>query len=265
MASKEEESGAGTVARVIRIMAALADHGGEIGVNQLAERVQLAPSTVHRLLGLLREEDIVDSNPDTRGYLVGPNFYRISSRVVASTPLPRLVRPYIDALAERFNETVLFGTYLKSKDAMSFAARADGHQALQYRIQLDEPLSLLWGSSGKSILAYLPPETIARVLRNAGRSPATGTEPPTLDELTEELAEIRAAGCAISDSEKLPGARGIAAPIFSGAGVVGCLILTSPRERLPHGSIEEISLAIIAATAELSLSLGAKEGTNRAS
>jgi DNA-binding IclR family transcriptional regulator len=259
MAVKDDENGAGTVARVIRVLATLADHGGEISVNQLAERVQLAPSTVHRLLGLLREEDIVESNPETRGYLVGPNFYRIASRVVESTPLPRLVRPYIEELAQRFNETVLFATYLKSKDAMSFAARADGHQALQYRIQMDEPLSLLWGSSGKVILAQLPSETVERVLKASGPSPATGTEPPTLAKLNEQLAAIRAAGWATSDSEKLPGARGIAAPVFSGRGVVGCLILTSPRERLPHGSIDEISRAIILATQELSRSLGATE------
>jgi DNA-binding IclR family transcriptional regulator len=68
---------------------------------------------------------------------------------------------------------------------------------------------------------------------------------------------IRNRGYAVSESEKLPGARGIAAPVFGLDGVIGCICLTSPKARMPHGSIEEIGRAIIAQARELSLALGA--------
>jgi DNA-binding IclR family transcriptional regulator len=237
-------------------MSVLADLDGEIGVNQLAEQVNLAPSTVHRLLKLLCDEGIAEWNPTTRGYSAGPGLYRIGARVVANMQLPQIVTPFVQRLAERYNETILFGLYLPTQRAMSFAARADGSQALQYRIEMNTPLPLLWGASGKVILAELPDDEIARIHAEGEASPAAGQDVPDLASLMTELHTIHAAGVAVTDSEKLPGARGVAAPVHGAHGVIGCLVLTSPGARLPHGRIDEIAASIVATADELSHTLG---------
>ncbi len=259
MAGRDDESqvgSTGTVARAVSVLAALADHGAEMGVNQLAETLSLPASTTHRLLKLLRNEDLVEWNPVTRRYGVGPGLYRISARVLESVSLPQLARSYLDRLAARFDETVLLGNYLERQRALSFAARADGQQALQYRINMHVPTSLLWGASGKAILAHLSDQVVAAVLAEEGPSPATGAPLPTLPELQNELDAIRVAGYARSANEKLPGACGIAAPVFGPRGVVGCIVLTAPQERLPREQEPEIIEAVRETARELSDVLG---------
>ncbi|CAG7619412.1 IclR family transcriptional regulator [Leucobacter soli] len=246
-----------TVVRTARLIEALADAEGEVGVNQLAERLGLAPSTVHRSLQLLCDEGFATWNPTTRVYSSGPSLYRIAARASQAFPMSAIITPSVEQLAARYNETVLFAMYLPKDRAMSFLVRSDGTQALQYRIDMHAPLSLLWGASGKAILAYLDHEEITGIYESEGMtSPAGGAELPQLTTLLEEMQRIRDAGVALSDSEKLPGARGIASPVFGAGGVVGALVLTSPLDRLPHGSVEEIATTIRSTAQRLSHALG---------
>ena len=251
------DAGTGTVSRAVQLLALLADAKGPVTVKQVADRLQLPPSTAHRLLQLLKKEDFVESHEESRQYGVGPAFYRVAARVLAGTSVPARAQPVVEAIARRFDETVLFGHYLPAEGALAFAARADGEQKLKYLIDMNRPLSLVWGASGKAILAYLPPERARALVASEGPSPATGAPAPQWSDIEPELAAIRQRGWAISESEKLPDARGIAAPVFTSAGVVGCLCLTSPKARMPHASTQAIGEHIAEHARALSHELGA--------
>src|SRR3546814_16357197 len=140
---------------------------------------------------------------------------------------------------------------------MNFGYRADGNQRLTYQNDLHRPLSLYWGASGKAILAFLPDDEIEQILRREGASPASGEKPPSLRARMAELREVRARGYAISEGQKLPGARGVAAPVFDAKGVFGCLCMTSPPEPMPHASIHALEMDTLATSDELSRFLGA--------
>jgi DNA-binding IclR family transcriptional regulator len=256
-ASGATDAGTGTVMRAVQLLTALADAQGPVTVKQVAERLQLPPSTAHRLLQLLKKEDFVESHEESRQYGIGPAFYRVAARVVSGTSVPVRAQPVVEAIARRFDETVLFGHYLPAEGALAFAARADGEQKLKYLIDMNRPLSLVWGASGKAILAYLPAERARALVAAEGPSPASGATAPSWEQIEPELAAIRARGWAISESEKLPDARGIAAPVFTSAGVVGCLCLTSPKARMPHASADAIGQHIAQHARALSHELGA--------
>jgi DNA-binding IclR family transcriptional regulator len=251
------EQNTGTVSRAVLLISTLADAGHPVTVKEVSDKMNLPPSTVHRLLQLMRAEGFVATIAGSRQYTIGTELYRVSARIVNETKIPKLAQGFIEALASQFDEAVLFGVYLPSRLALSFVARADGNQVLKYQIELQQPLSLLWGASGKAVLAFLPDEIVAKILASEGPSPTEGKQPPDLDELQQMLRVIRSRGYAVTEGEKLPGARGIAAPVFGPAGVIGCICLTSPKARMPHGSIEDISRSVATAARELSLALGA--------
>ena len=138
---------------------------------------------------------------------------------------------------------------------MSFVAKVEGSHALQYRINMHQRLPLLWGASGKSILAYLPDSTVNRILETGGPSPASQLEPPTSESLWEELEVVRANEYAASNGEKLPGARGVAAPVFGPKGVIGSLIVTGPYERMKTQEQRGLAAAVVASASELSATL----------
>ncbi|MDB5730971.1 MAG: hypothetical protein JWQ03_866 [Variovorax sp.] len=249
-------AGTGTVSRALALLTLLADAGGTVTVKHAGDIMQVPPSTAHRMLQLLRKEGFVDAGAGGQ-YGIGPQLYRVAARVLAGKSPVAVAQPVIEAIAEAFNETVLFGLYLPTEGAVSFAARADGQQKLKYQIDMLTPLSLVWGASGKSILAFLPSEEIARILAAEGPSPATGAQPPVARRLADELEQVRERGWAVSESEKLPDARGVAAPVFGPAGVIGCICLTSPKARMPHASVDAIGMEVAQRAKALSHDLGA--------
>lgn len=255
--SAPSETSTGTVSRALQLLTVIADSGGSVSVKRIAEAMRLAPSTAHRLLNLLRKEGFVEASAEGRQYSIGPQFYRVAARVIHTVSPRDIAQPVIESLANQFSETVLFGIYQPAQQALNFAGRADGQQKLKYEIAMNQPLSLVWGASGKAILAFLTEEQVAALFASGGPSPATGKALPAKSELDRELAEIRLRGYALSDGEKLPDARGIAAPVFGPKGVFGCICLTSPKSRMPHGDIAAIGQEIVARAATLSRDLGA--------
>lgn len=249
-------AGTGTVSRALALLTLLADAGGRVTVKHVGDVMQVPPSTAHRLLQLLRKEGFVDAAPGGQ-YGVGPQFYRVAARVVGGMSPATVAQPVIESIAETFNETVVFGLYLPTEGTLTFAARADGQQKLKYQIDMHKPLSLVWGASGKSVLAFLPDDVVATILAAEGPSPATGAPPPDAQQLAVELAGIRSQGWALSESEKLPDARGIAAPVYGPAGVIGCICLTSPKARMPHASTDAIGQEVAKRAKALSHDLGA--------
>lgn len=226
--------GSGTAHRVLAMLTFLADNEGPVSVQRASEGLGMAASTTHRLLNLLKEEGFVTYVPASRSYEVGPQFQRVAAKISARTSIADLALHRARDIAARYDETTLFGVYLPRERAVSFAVRADGQKRLLYKVDMNTPLSLVWGASGKAILAFLDEDKVASILSDEGAAPATGAQRPALSVLREELRVIRRKGYAISDGEKLPHARGIAAPVFGPQGVIGSICLTSPRDRFRH-------------------------------
>lgn len=252
----EGKTGTGTAHRVMTLLTYLADAEGPVAVRQVGERLGLAPSTTHRLLNLLVESGFASHDPDRATYGIGPEFYRVAHRLVARTSPAEVARGVIGELARRYDETVLFGLLLQPAGRIAFVGRADGQKKLLYRIDMNTPLSLVWGASGKAALAHLPEDEVVRILASEGASPATGAVVPDAADLADELGRIRAAGFGVSHGEKLPGALGIAAPVFGPSRVIGTICMTMPQERAPSRPPEELGREVAQAAADLSEQLG---------
>lgn len=249
----EDIKSTGTVHRVIRLLSAIASTAGPLRISAVARDVKLAPSTVHRLLHLLMKEGLVERTGEHQDYAVGPEFYRISACVLGHIKLSDIAQPYLDRLVVRFGETMLLGELIRAEPAMTFAARAEGGHPLQYRVQMHSHSSLLWGASGRSILAYLDEEVVSRAVARERR---LGGTIPVFSELQRELQAVKRRGYAVSEGEKLPGAQGIAAPVFGARGIAGCICMTAPKGRIARDSVTLIGRTLSKEANDLSRALG---------
>ena len=113
------------------------------------------------------------------------------------------------------------------------------------------------GASGKAILAFLPPEEIDAIAAERSPSPVSGEKAPPASALKRELEAIRQAGYAFSRGAKIPGSRGIAAPILDANAVaVGSLTLTIPEMRFREESKEQLATMVMSGAEEISTLLG---------
>lgn len=248
----------GTVARAMRLLTRMADAGAPVTIKYISDQTGLAPSTAHRLLGLLKDEGFVVDVLHSRSYAIGPQFYRVSARVVNSSSQMDFIARVLEELCDRYNETVLFGQYLPSEGSMSFAIRRDGNQKLLYQIEMHKPLSLVWGASGRAILAHLPANKVADILSREKSAPGNGDPVPPLDKLMADLREIKNAEYCVTYGQKLPGSRGIGTPLFDQSGIIGSLCLTAPENRQKDTDVDAIGRDLAANARKISHALGAK-------
>lgn len=261
---EDEGYAVGTVHRAVSMLAALADAGGPVRISELAQRVHLAPSTTHRLLHLLMNEGLVQWSAKTHSYSIGAELYRIASRVVSNVGIGDLALGHLQRLAQQFGETALLGLYVPLHPALSFVARADGPHALQYRLPMNQPLSLLRGASGKSVLAFLPEAVSDRAFRVDALFSTTNITPmPSRQLLAQSLRRIRKDGYAITEGDRLPGAQGVAVPIFDAKGVAGCICITAPKSRVNKTLVQSMLRETLREAAALSEVLGAREAQSQ--
>ncbi|MBV9811275.1 MAG: IclR family transcriptional regulator, partial [Acetobacteraceae bacterium] len=220
----------------------LAETDGDTSVKQLAERLGLPMSTVHRLLQLLGAEGLVQHDPDTRRYQVGFELDRIASLVASRRSLKDIARPFMQAVVDSCHEACLLVVHLPATFQVSVLEGINSSHPLRYDMLLYAAHSLLWGATGRSILAFLSEEEQAAALAHGEPSPGSGRPVPTHAQLRAELAVFQARGYASSYGEKIVGAVGIGAPVLRADGhAIASLCLTIPQMRFEP--LNEASLA----------------------
>ncbi len=254
-----ENSGAGTVTRVVKLLACVAEADGDVSIKSLCQSLDLPASTVHRLLGLLTKDGIIERAATRARYGPGPEFVRIGSLVAAKVRIADLARPVMRALADESDETCVLLQYLpNSRKVMALHAEYSSHP-LRYQIDMFQPHSLLWGATGRSVLAFLSEPEIEAAIRDNDRSPATGKSLPARAVLMKELKEIRERGYAITHGQKIAGAVGLAAPLFNSENAaIGSLSVTVPNARFSQKGQSRLAELLIRAAGSLNRTLGAR-------
>lgn len=257
MAGKGESLG--TVQRVVEILRHLAERG-DTTIKDLSAAIGLVPSTCHRMLDLLVKEGLAEQAGERRGYHLGPEFFRLAALVNTRQDIRSLARPFLEQVVDACDETCVLCLYVPADRNMIFAEKIDSSQLLRYQLKLNSPLPVLWGASGRAILAHLPRDERAKIYEEAGDAPASGEKRPPLDELEADLTLIRSRGYAISHGQKIAGAVGINSAVFNATGaVVGSLGVTVPQQRLVATDEAKLGQLVRHHAVALSRALGAPQ------
>lgn len=224
----------GTVRNAVRLLDLLADGPAYQQLTDLAERSGLSVPTSHRLLRSLVLADLVEQDPRSSRYSLGPEVTRLSQRYLGRLPILGALSPYLASLRDTLQTTIHVAVlvresvvYVDRVDASDGGPYRDSHRVtdalstsagrlLASRASDDlwhqcvaahaEPLELdpaelrtAWASA-----AYLtsPQDELAVVVRDASETPVAalaatvppGAGPERLKEMADHLT--RAAGAA---------------------------------------------------------------------
>ena len=243
-----------SVASSIRLLKAFSEEQVEIGISDLAKRLGVAKSTVHRLAVTLVADGMLEQNPDTGKYRLGLSLFRLGSLVRRRMNVSNEARPLLRELREKVNETVHLAV-LDGTEIM-YVFNLESTQSIRMRSDVGVRKPAYCTAEGQVILAYQPPEVIDLVVREglAARTPQTITDPLALKKVLEG---VRSRGCAIEDEESELGMRCIAAPLRNDAGeVVAAIGLAGPVSRLSKKALTTFVPHVIETAAAISARLG---------
>lgn len=230
---------------------------GGLGVVEMARRLGVDKSQASRTLKTLAEHGLVERDPQTRCYRLGPRLFAYAAMVSDQRLLelaPPLLRRLVTSLGERSHLSVLDGT-----SVLTLMSESPPH-ALQAAGWAGRRVPAHLTASGRALL--FDDDAAALSQRFTGVEFGVGGPRAARDieELARRLAAAREVGYAIADEELEAGLVAVAAPVrnFDGR-IVGALNVSAPtfrfRERLSAGGME-----VRAAGAELSALLAGAQG-----
>lgn len=184
------------IARAAAILRALEDENSGLSLGQIAQRVNLARSTVQRIVAALETEKLVIAATPNGRVRLGPTIMRLAASV--RSDFISMARPLLERLSTELEETVDLSTV--KKDHLVFIDQVIGSQRLRTVSAVGETFPLHCTANGKAYLAQLSDTAVAALVGETyeARTPKTLT---TLDALLTELKTIRKAGVAFDREE----------------------------------------------------------------
>jgi DNA-binding IclR family transcriptional regulator len=245
--------------RAVGILEFLAAHG-EATVGEVAAAIGTHRSTATRLMGVLESHDLISRIDDMRTYRLGFGVVRLATAVIDQLDLTRYGRPVCARLAAETGETVnlavLHGSHALNLDQVA------GHTSVTMHTWIGHLMPLHCTSTGKVLLADLPPERRAPLLATTGlptRTPHTITTEAALD---ADLRAAEARGYAVATEEYEIGLNAMAAPIRSESGAVAAAAsISGPAYRLDEAWMRRTGPTLLDATAEITHLLRAGGGS----
>lgn len=243
--------------RPFHVLEALARAGGDLGFGELAELTALPHATLHRVIERLVEGGYILRDQPRQRLQIGAGALEFANTIVANVPFASILRPILLEIVSRTGETVALNRYLADRGQAVIMAIQESDRELQYACAVGDIKHLHTGASGKAILAFLDPQRRVDVLARWGLPRATErtiTDPAVLE---RDLQTIRRDGFAVSFGEWLPGAVGIAAPVWSSHDkVFGSLVITVPEQALKRSRIAALIDQVRLGAAKFSQCLG---------
>lgn len=243
-----------TVERALALLRTIVGEGS-VTVREAARLVGTSPSSAYRLLRTLTESGFIERGAHTTGFGPGPELYALASLLLDSNDVRQASAAPMRGLLDQWRETVLL--CLRARDQLLFFHRLASPRPLQYVVALGEKVDLHAGAAGRSVMAFLHPEEVERIIQRYGLPRYTDRTITDPSVLRAELAQVRAKGFAASVGERVEGSAGIAAPLFDGSGAsVGCIEVTMPLARFREMDLETVGQSVRAAAQATSLRLG---------
>lgn len=235
--------GVQVIARVGQIFRALEGEPWGLTMSQLAVRLDLPRSTIHRLVNALASEGLLMNASVAGRVCIGSEFVRIAtaSRSELRDKVEPLMRRVNEAVGETVDCSILEGDMVRVIDVIETQ-----HQ-LRAVSNIGATFPLYCTAKGKAILAELDNATIMRLIPE-DFEPFTGFTVHSRAQLMKEIEEVRSTGLAFNREEHSIGICTIAIASKDPFGTAFTISVPIPtlRYELLKGEIEIALLEILA-------------------
>ena len=240
--------------RAVDILQVLSEDSRELAAGEVAERLSLHKSTIHRLLTVLDQHRLIRRNAETGRYTLGLRLFEFGTRAVRGLQLRDQAQPHLDQLARETGETAHI-CVLDNLEMVSLAY-AEGPRSLRMPATVGRRTPAYCSAVGKAMLAFLPESALDEVLARPVQA-CTEKTLVTRTELLADLRQVRIRGYSVDNEEIEKGLRCVGGPVWNYTGeVVAAISVAGPAFRITKTRVPAVARAVLATTRGLSTELG---------
>lgn len=241
-------------AKGLAVIEAFGESDRRLSIADVARKTGLDRATVRRSLLTLVELQYADY--DGKFFTLTPRILRLGHSYLSATPLPALLQPHLDLLAEKTGQSS--SASVLDDTQVLYIARASQRRVMSINLNPGSRLPAYCSSMGRVLLAALSDAQARDLLARTERHANTDRTLTDIEAIVAELGRVRERGYAIIDQELELGLRSIAVPLKNQRGeTIAALNVGAPAAHISLTQMVADVLPLLKAAAEnIRLSLG---------
>jgi IclR family transcriptional regulator, pca regulon regulatory protein len=230
-------------AKAFAVLESFSAERQRLSVTQIAERAGLTRAAARRHVLTLQALGYLEAEEGARSpnYWLTHRVLRLAGNYLASARLPRVVQPTLNRLAMQTGQA--FSVAVLDGDQAVIVARSGEHRmeslALPYGVNLGARLAAFATSTGRILLAQLPPAQLKQHLATTERAKFTAHTITAAKDLRRLIADAAARGYSEVHQEHELSVYALAVPLRDSQNRVIAamnLVLANPKQQAPRSS-----------------------------
>jgi len=248
-------AGSQSLERGLDVLEVVEAEGSEIGVREIARRLELSPTIVQRMVTSLTKRGYVDRDAETARYRLGYRALALGAHGGQGADYIVTARRELERLARDHSLNGFVSVLHGGRAVYLLAVQAEGPVAIKVAPGSEMPLHST--AAGKVLLAA-GNDAEARKLLGHGKlaaiTPHTVTDPATV---VASLARVRKQGFATVAEENIRGVLSVGAPIRDRGGkVLAALSVAFPKYLDAALTLQSATPLVVAAAQRVSRAVG---------
>ena len=233
-------SGTQSIERALTLIREIAAHNRTGSrLLDLANRTGLQRPTVHRMLKCLTLESMVQQDPESHRYYLGPMVFELGLTAAPRFNLREVCHPAMTRIAEATGDTV-FLTQRSGFDAVCVDRQEGTFPIKTFTLEIGMRRPLGVGTGSLAILSALSEDEVRRVVSaNTSRLPEYGLSPTSL---VAQVKRAQKLGYAVREVPSLAGVRSIGHALHNQNGVAfAALSVSTISSRMNEKRVVELA------------------------
>lgn len=245
-----------SLARGLSVLSSFSKERPALSLTDISQHLKLNKTTTFRLLSTLESLGYLKRDEQTKLYRPALEVLRLGFVVLSGMEVREVAAPYLRQLVDEIEETVNLAVL--DKHEVIYIDRVGSKHMLNVYRPIGSRLPAYCTSTGKSLLAFLPPEKLEAVLTAIIWTHHTDTTITTPEALKENLTLVRQRGFSDSNGEMIPELRAVASPIRQNDGqVVATVNISVPAHRVSYQTLlEKFGPKVFEVAGQISRALG---------
>ena len=197
--------------RAFAVLDLLGESETPLGLAQVASSLQLHKSTAHRFLMVLERHRMVERTSSGK-FRLGLRLFDFGNRAIEQYDLRDRAQPHLRRLVAETEETAHLCILEQAR--VIYIDKIEPARSVRMITRIGSSNSVHCTSVGKAILAFLPEDRVAEILRRTRFERFTHRTITTPEALRTEIEKTRRRGYAVDDEELEEGLRCIAVPLL---------------------------------------------------
>lgn len=233
------------IGRVSALLRTISSHEPEgVSTSDVARATDLARPTVHRLLTSLADEGLVDRDPKSGRWALGPELYLLGAAAATRYDITDLAGDVLRDLARATGESAYLSVR-RGDETVCLASEEGSFPLRSHVLHIGIRFPLGVASAGLAILAHMSDHEIGDYLSRVDPSTEWGPD-HSRSSIEERIAATRLAGYSVNPALIVEGSWGMGAAVFDQRGApTWALSVTGVESRFRADRVPDVGALLL--------------------